>query len=284
MMETNQDNLQKDGGFTIAEVFVAIKKHIVVILSIIIAACVIGFIFAKVRTVNYIASENLVYNIEKKYEDGTTRSDTTSVNVSRSYFDTLLDFCKTGKVYDRANYYFSEYKKANIQNLDAFIEQCKAEDFEYDTEKITVTPLNDGAVSAKKIDDDDKINFKVTVKNTSIHDAKVLTRLLVLSVQREFNNAISENKYVEGSGASEKIYTYNINIQENISGDGVSGIAVSKDMSTVKILLISGIIGVLLALIVVYILQITYNKLTSEKELNKITNAPLLANIEDWVE
>ena len=55
----------------------------------------------------------------------------------------------------------------------------------------------------------------------------------------------------------------------------------TKDVSTTKILLISGIMGLVLSFIIIYLLYVTDTTVTSPEELNKISGVNLLSSIED---
>ena len=61
----------------------------------------------------------------------------------------------------------------------------------------------------------------------------------------------------------------------------VSGVSVSSDMSTMKIVIIAAVLGVVLALMTVYILRISDNTVKSKEQLEELSGANVIAYIEN---
>lgn len=245
-----------------------LKKYVWLILAIVVGASVIGFAFAKLRSPMYTAKETLGYQVSLKEEN----QNITEVNIRRAFYDTMLDFCKTGVVIDRANYYYTRYNlskgtdNGGRQNIDEYISSIDTT-ATYDTSKITDKPLNKDNVTVSSVQSDDKINMVVAVKNRNVYEARILVRLLSVAISAEAKTLLPDAT---------------INIKEMVgSSSGVSGITYTKDISTLNIVLISALIGVVISAVVIYILQMLSNRIVvTEDELNQITGVNLLAKIE----
>lgn len=250
---------ETDAGISILDIFALIKRYFVVMLAIIVAACVAGFAFAKLRSPKYTATAMLTYNVTV---DGSSKVTTAEASNMLSYYETMKEFCTTGKVMDNANYYFSEYlKSAEYANgdLDGFISKIKTENKKYSaSEKIAVTVFSKDNVSVKSATSDSIANFVLSVTSKDYDDVTPMLRLYSLAINVEAKNIVD-------------------GITTEISESGIT--APQKDMSTLKLLVISGIIGVCLACIAVYLLWVTDKTVHDEAQLEKITGAHLLSKI-----
>ena len=241
-----------------------IKKYILFIVIAVFAACAVGYGYAKLRTPNYYATEKLSYNVTSD----STGSDSKAVNAMIAYVDTVVDFCMTGIVYDRANaiYHDYRYNRRTLDQLDEFLAQVEEENLFADNNGGYASLINENTASAKKYSKDDLINLEISVQNSSAETAKILTRVYACAIRLEAKNAFGEG--------------FTTNIGEGIvKGSGISGITATKDTSTLKILLIVGVIGVVLSLGVAYLLYITDRSVSTGEELTRITGVPLLSVI-----
>lgn len=241
-----------------------IKKYILFIVIAVFAACAVGYGYAKLRTPNYYATEKLSYNVTSD----STGSDSKAVNAMIAYVDTVVDFCVTGIVYDRANaiYHDYRYNRRTLDQLDEFLAQVEEENLFADNNGGYASLINENTASAKKYSKDDLINLEISVQNSSAETAKILTRVYACAIRLEAKNAFGEG--------------FTTNIGEGIvKGSGISGITATKDTSTLKILLIAGVIGVVLSLGVAYLLYVTDRSVSTGEELTRITGVPLLSVI-----
>ena len=241
-----------------------IKKYILFIVIAVFAACAVGFAYAKLRTPDYYTSEKLSYNVTSD----STGSDYKAVNAMIAYVDTVVDFCMTGIVFDRANaiYHDYRYNRRTVDKLDEFLEEVEEENRFADNNGDYASVINKNTATAKKFSKDDLINIEISVQNSSAETAKILTRIYACAIRLEAKNAFGEG--------------FTTNIGEGIvKGSGISGIPATKDTSTLKILLISGIIGLVLSLGVAYLLYVTDRTLSTGEELTRITGVPLLSVI-----
>ena len=241
-----------------------IKKYILFIVIAVFAACAVGYGYAKLRTPNYYATEKLSYNVTSD----STGSDSKAVNAMIAYVDTVVDFCMTGIVYDRANaiYHDYRYNRRTPDQLHEFLAQVEEENLFADNNGGYASLINENTASAKKYSKDDLINLEISVQNSSAETAKILTRVYACAIRLEAKNAFGEG--------------FTTNIGEGIvKGSGISGITATKDTSTLKILLIAGVIGVVLSLGVAYLLYVTDRSVSTGEELTRITGVPLLSVI-----
>lgn len=284
-MEDNTAYEKENEGISLVNIFFLIKKYILLILAVTLAACVIGFAFAKLRKPNYIAKERLTYKVtyyvDVKDKDGNVvgkkEDNVSATNFMLTYFDTVLDFCKTGKVLDRANLYYRGYLEKYFvgadgnreRNIDKFVnyvltEKPSFEELADDAERL----INEDTVTVKRLDKDDIINIEISVKSKGKDKACLLTRIYALAIRTEAENAFGTDVVTT--------------LKETLPDDsGLSAISVTKVVSTTKILLISGIMGLVLSFIIIYLLYVTDTTVTSPEELNKISGVNLLSSIED---
>lgn len=248
---------ETDGGISIADIFALVKRYCVVMLAIIVAACAAGFVFSKLRTPKYTATATLTYNVSIENSKNTTAE----ASAQLAYYETMKEFCTAGIVMDRANYYFEKYlKSAEYINgdLNGFIEKTKTESNNYDYKKIKTVVFSTDNVSVKSASSASMSNFVLSVTSTSEDDVTPMLRLYSLAVNVEAKSVI--DGYIQ-----------------EISESGIT--APQKDMSTLKLLIISGIVGVCLACVAVYLLWVTDKTVRDEGELDKITGVHLLSKI-----
>lgn len=247
---------ETDGGISFADILALVKRYCLVMLAIIVAACAAGFVFSKLRTPKYTATATLTYNVSIE----NSKNSTVEASAQLSYYETMQEFCTAGKIIDRANYYFEKYLKSaeyESGDLDGFIEKIKStKDYNYNDIKTFV--FSSDNVSVKSASSDSMANFILSVTSTSEADVTPMLRLYALAVNVEAKDIIDG-------------YT------QEISESGIT--APQKDMSTLKILIISGIIGVCLACVAVYLLWVTDKTVHDESELDKITGVHLLSKI-----
>lgn len=253
---------ENEKGLSVIDIFSLIKRYIVLILAIVITTCVVGVAFAKIRTPKYTSSETLSYNVSI---DGRDKKTTAEANNIINYYDTMEEFFTTGIVMDRADYYYYRYRKSaeySTGELDAFIAKIKTEsynDFFYSKEKGNYKKVfSKDNVSIKSAGSDTMANYVLSVTDASKDEVVSMLRLYALSITVEAKDLIS-------------------GIDSEIIENGAT--APVKDISTLKIFLISGVIGVVIAFVAVYLLCITDNSVKSEEQLAELSGVNLLANI-----
>ena len=117
MEEQNVNSVVKERNL-FQQVFTIIKRNILLLLIIVIVATAVGWVYANLRTPNYIAEAQVLYSM------GDGQDVTNDVNTTHAYKETVMDFCDNGVVIDRANFYYKSYVKNSSYatlGVDAFI-------------------------------------------------------------------------------------------------------------------------------------------------------------------
>ena len=117
MEEQNVNNVVKERNL-FQQVFKIIKRNILLLLITVLVVTSIGWVYASLRTPNYIAEAQVLYSM------GDGQDVTNDVNTTHAYKETVMDFCDNGVVIDRANFYYKScVKDSTYVNLgvDAFI-------------------------------------------------------------------------------------------------------------------------------------------------------------------
>lgn len=120
----------------------------------------------------------------------------------------------------------------------------------------------------KGLGKNDMVNIKISVENVSPEKAKILVRIYALAIKLQVKNAFGTS--------------ITTNVSENLPADsGTRFIEAVKDISTFKILIIAGLLGLVLAAAVSYLLFIADTTVRNAEELARITGASLLSSIEN---
>lgn len=117
MEEQNVNNVVKERNL-FQQVFKIIKRNILLLLITVLVVTSIGWVYASLRTPNYIAEAQVLYSM------GDGQDVTNDVNTTHAYKETVMDFCDNGVVIDRANFYYKSYVKDSAYvnlGVDAFI-------------------------------------------------------------------------------------------------------------------------------------------------------------------
>lgn len=262
---------ENENGESFVNIWLILKRYALFIIITAFVFCCAGFAYSRFRTPTYTASETLSYNVSDN--DAGVGYDSKAVNSMIAYFDTVIDFCKTGKVLDRANAYYAEYLTRRIdgeQNIDKFIKAKESEEYVFNAEEQAkyATPINSDTVTVKGLGKNDMINIKISVENVSPEKAKILVRIYALAIKLQAKNAFGTS--------------ITTNVSENLPADsGTRFIEAAKDISTFKILIIAGLLGLVLAAAVSYLLFIADTTVRNAEELARITGASLLSSIEN---
>lgn len=265
---------ENENGETSVNILFVLKRYALFIVITAFVFCCAGFAYSRFRTPTYTASETLSYTVSDN--DAGVGYDTKAVNSMIAYFDTVIDFCKTGKVFDRANAYYAEYLTRRIdgeQNIDKFIKAKESEEYVYNAEEQSkyASLINSGTVTVKGLGQDDIVNIKISVENVSPEKAKILVRIYALAIKLQAKNAFGTS--------------ITTNITENLPADsGTRFVEITKDISTLKILIIAGLAGLVFAAAISYLLYIADTTVKSSEELARITGASLLSSIENMEE
>lgn len=249
---------------TFSEILGIVRKNIILIFLIVAIAIGGGVAYIMLAKPNYTAHENVIYKAEVPEESKTKT--TSSVAAMSRYFSTVVDFCTTGSVLDRADFYYDKYMHSTYNltdDVDGFIKKFKEDKPEYfvtSKERVYYSLDSVTVTSSEK----SKYVIGVSVKDSEVESAKAKLRILVLSYNEEIRDAFAG------------VTTY---IQETV--DGNSGISCASDISKTRVLLISGALGLLLAIFIIFIKSNLDNTIKDKDEIEELTGANVLAFLEN---
>ncbi len=293
-----QDNINKrenmEKTFNIKDVFLALRKHIWLILAIIMAFTVVGSIYCFLLKPEYTVVQKLVYRCENKnYVDSNgneidANKTTSNINTMYAYGDTIIDFFDEGVVLDRANFYYDEYlKKQAVSAIEAeeyLLELAyKAKG---DLKDDTYTPptsassrlshIQKSKISSSGISSGDETLFAFTVSYTAPTREEATEKISVLV--NAFVLECKETKKLEGS--DRETIKYFGEFEVVVSDLGVD--SVSSSVSKIKTLALFVAVGVVVSLVTVLLLKLLDNTVKTKKELEQLVDAPTLALIDKW--
>lgn len=262
------EKVKKDNEL-LFRIVAALKKNWILMLVVFLIVMVAGVAYTYLKKPNYTASVTASYYI--KTPDGGANE----VNMTLAYFDSIVDLCDEGYVVRRANYYYGEFLKSG-QSVNEFINTF-VDDYNENKEvteyirrnNISVSKMSPLTASTNTNNDPLIIIMSYRDADSSVVANKV--RILSFAVPKEANkqvdiNGESVSPYL---GRNELIFNW-----QKTSG-------VSADLQVRRILLITALIGVVLALLSVY-LKYLFNRTVNDKDtLEDITGVSLLAYIDD---
>lgn len=265
-------------------VIIIVRRYIFLILAIIMFSVATGILYAQTRKPYYVASELVVYNVEgiDNGGSGSANDEKYAFSARRLLLNTIVDFCRQGIVLDRAEYYYDEYLKMGTmssETLQAFIEDVESgTKYVYDVEThvkeervhfggTTSVGSQSASLTEEEIQD---MNFTISVKDEDVNVAKDKLRIFALAIDRE----LAENKEVFPNMTN--------SIEELGAGkeEGRAGISAYCTLSKSKLIITAGLIGVVCAIVLALILFYTDSTVKERYEIESLTGAALLANIE----
>ena len=260
-MEENEKGMGL--GELLHRAFLAVKRRFVFVLVVILIFAAGGYVIAQIRKPFYTASERVLYQ---------AGDENTSPNVTSSYFESVKIFCGSGCVVDRANFYY-DYYVYHTDSLKTVIDKIEAgtdEELKYDTSKIVshkwITQKNLMIYSSSATE----VSYMLTISYTDPSYTKSYEKLKIIlcAIGQEINAP------VEGS-TSNKYFGEEIKIQD------FGSYGISSDWSKSKIITIATVIGIIVALLSVYAINLTDRTIREKKDIERITGVSLLAFIED---
>ncbi len=258
---------QTSSGF-IRQILRVLRRNILLMVVIIFVATGCGVGYSYIRHPNYTANMRVSFSVEG--------NDRNTIGENIQYIDTIVDFVDEGVVVDRANAYYikwvDEYKKDNVEIKD-FYNQFK--DFEiagqqnyldktYDRESTLKSDrfIYSSSITTltKKNQNDTNWIFQIGYTDAQSQDALEKAYILVLAYEHE----------LEGGG----YFTLDVSI-DNLGFDGTT-----LDQSKTSIIIIALAIGIVFALVVVYIKHLLDNTIKDKADLERITNVRIVGCIE----
>ena len=97
--------MTEETTFSLAELYSAIRRYLVLIIAIVVASVAIGFVYVKTAKPDYTATEKVAYKAQNELQSTTQNN----INAMNAFIGTVVDFCDEEVVVDRANFYYSRY-------------------------------------------------------------------------------------------------------------------------------------------------------------------------------
>ena len=264
-MEKNESVIIRNNVFR--EIMFRLKENLILILIIVLLAGATGVVYHKLKKPVYTASE--MVNYMAYYDD--VKDDPTAANamsLMSVYVHTVVDFCTSGVVLDRAEYYFSEYVKSG-KDIETFVSELKSGKYNaYNPSEITKRQyFNASNVSSSLLthgdDTEESYIIVISVDNLDPVTAKEMVRIFAFAIDQEGRD------YFEG------IDTY---IYELIKD--TDGVSVSTSDSLIKNVVIFIVLGVVLAGMIVYLKALLDNTVKDKEEIESLTGVSVIAYIE----
>lgn len=265
--------MEQENGMGLGEllfrVYLALKRRIILVLAIILIFTAGGAIVANLRKPLYTATQMVSYKA--------TSDDVNSTDMTSQYFQTVVGFCNKGCVVDRANFYYDVYANSTeFKNVKEFIEYVEAhandkEDFSYYTvEKISAKKyIEQGrtSVSATSSTNDPVyvINIKYTDADRAAASDKVSILLCAAKLEVNSKNEKGNSKY----------------FGVKITLENYGSLGIGSDWSKTRIVTVALVLGIIAALLAVYVINLSDRTVKEKKDIESITGVSLLAFIED---
>lgn len=283
-----EQQTEKDGSrISLTDILYVLRAHLLLIIIITVLFAAGGVAYSKVRKPVYTASVPVQFDVIVKALDehgAETDKDNevASTNYLFRYIESAVGICKSGEVIDRANVYYHYYLNSG-KKIDEFITELteayktvKASHGEIPNYEVTDELMNEyrdkyfnlDKVGAKYSSSttEQRVDFSLWVTDLNSGRARELARIYALAADVALNKML-----VFDNGTAGLI---------DLAGS-VSGVSVSSDMSTMKIVIIAAVLGVVLALMTVYILRISDNTVKSKEQLEELSGANVIAYIEN---
>lgn len=257
------------------------KKNLFLILAVVLLVTALGGVYSYLVKPVYTATQKLVYVGENDNSDSVV-NDYNTMNI---FVGTIIDFCDEEVVIDRANAYYINYENEKAKpgnenySVEDFIDQLKAEaidpDLSIEREDKEIVKRNISVVS--EIEDKENLKYIFTIKYSDPNKqaAQDKVKILVYAINKESNDTekitignvtYTQNKYFEG-------------LTSHITDLGTEG--VTSSVSKPRIIIVSFVLGVMLAALVVYVKYMLDNGIKTKEDLEKITGAPVFAYIDN---
>ena len=259
---------QRANGSIFGEILFRLKENLLLIFLIVVLSVGAGAVYFKLQKPVYTGSEML--NYMAYYEDAKdTDNASSAMNLMSVYIDTMVDFCTTGVVLDRAEYYYTEYLKSNM-DIEDFIVEAKNGTYNGNYNPSTMAGrvyFNSSNVSSSLLNHGNEMIesyiIVINVSGESEEMAKELTRFFAVAIDQECRD------FFQGV----KTYTYEL-------VKNTDGVSITSGKSLIKTFAIFALIGLVLAGLVVYLKVILDNTVKDKEEVEMLTGVGVLAYIE----
>lgn len=270
----------KSNDHILSDIWFAIKRHIIVILVIIILSTIGGYVYSQVKKPLYTTSQQVVCTARDEADTDKTNI-IANFNIMNAYIGTIVDFSDEGVVIDRANYYYVRYTEEVAKDptitVDDFITDMMAIPINQDpystqdsnqaqVQNQYILAKNISVVSNVKDDTNNEFSFFVKYTDGDKQEAQDKARILVLALRRELETekGTVDSKYFSGIA---------ITISDLGSNGTTSNISVGKSTA------LGIVIGIAIS-VIVCIICVCDKSIKTKEDLEEIAEAPVFACIE----
>ena len=270
-MEKNLNKMsnenQEQEVLSLRKILYVLKKRILLIILVTAIATLCGIGYLQIKKPTYTATQNVNYWATSSDSDIKEQSATekqNNINAMRAYVDTVVDFCDEGIVLERADSIYADFLKSE-KSVDDYVLEFRENPRE--VEKSGVRYFSKGAITASTkanaVSDGSTFMFKLSVNASSLEVARAKSRILVLAISLEAENAFGGVTTV---------------IEETVTRS--SDIPCSSSASKKRTLIVFFVIGLALSLFAVYISEVLDRTIQDKDEFEKITDTNVIAYIE----
>ncbi len=264
--------MEKNNGGFIRQILRVLRANVWLILAVVIIATACGLGYSYLRNPKYTAKIRVSFSVEGK--------GSSAIGENMQYINTIVDFADEGVVVDRANAYYIRWVDGYKKNNKTIEDFCKdylafgtgIENEIYDNYVAEETLSADRFLYSGSIETFTKQNqqdtnwvFQIGYTDNNEQDAIEKANILALAYEHELEGG----EYFIGDKMSVKV------IIENLGDDGVT-----PDMSKTTIVLISFALGIVLALMLVYIKTLFDKTIKDKAELERITEVQIIGCID----
>ena len=261
------NNLNKSEGKTIRELLLVLRNNLWLIIAIIALFIAGGIIFSVVQTPSYTASREVKLNCNVQ---GLEPGETGHTDATNAYANTIIDFCDEGVVIDLANKYYINYRNSNYTSAEDYIKDLKNNSQGSQSQATKAVEIVASNIKIEKLVTEEEVPmfFKISYVDKDAQDAQDKVMFLVYA----FSEKVAERE--ENSDHSKYFGNINVYIEDFHSLGYVSNTSSGKNI------LIFGAIGVVVAVLVVYIKTASNKTINTKEDLEKIVGAPVFAALE----
>lgn len=264
MADTQRPELEKN---FLKDFLVKIWRNIILVIVIVVLAVGGGVGYSLLKKPTYTAKAKINYQAELNQNPDTVAN----IAVMKDMLQSVVDLSVTEIVLEEANYLYDKYKRSPNLELDDFIDAVNkgngpdVTDFNSgNPHKVETKYFSPEKVSAKSIGDitsktEPKYMFTLTVQDETEKEAVEKAKILALA----------------GNRVSREFFRGYTTVLDEF------GISVSSDISIIKNVLISFVIGIVLAVVVVYLRYLLDRTASDKEEIERITGTTVIAFIED---
>ncbi len=269
----DEKKIEETGSVSVKNILMSIKNNLVMIVLIVVLSAMCGLLYSFIKTPYYTATESVIYIATE--DDSKGQNTATDINIMRGFFDTVVDFCTTGVVVDRANFYFADFMNDKLEDPTLTIEEYIARinvggDDPYSTSSSDTTGqkyILKGSIITK-VDNiegsSDQFSFQISYVDSNYEDSVYKVKLVVLAIRQEI-----QSDGLQGQGK------YFSGIENDVISLGLSGVVSS--VSKVRSVLVGGVIGLLIAATGIYLTSVLDNTVKSKKTIEQLTGVNVLA-------